>query len=126
MNHEVAENRYLDDQAGGNTGMDQIADEYDYDSGNDLSRTEPAAGQDMDAIRAQIEKEILFQVQGVGSVKTIGGIEVYVKSQYCEESLRELIKHLKNDNAKEPLIKHTLTKWQFLIKDCLPLLVMHA
>ena len=62
----------------------------------------------------------------MGGIKNVRGTDVYVKCEFCEESLRELLKHLKTDNATKPLIKHTLTKWQFLSKDCLPLLVMHT
>jgi hypothetical protein len=61
----------------------------------------------------------------VGSVKNIGGIDVYVKSEHCEESLRDIIKNLKQESPKLPLIKHILSKWQFLAKDLLPVLIFH-
>lgn len=43
------------------------------------------------------ENELLFWVQGVGSIKQVGGLDVYVKSEHCEESLKELFKYLKFD-----------------------------
>jgi hypothetical protein len=76
-------------------------------------------------VRSRLEKEILFQIQGVGAIKSIGGIDVYVKSEHCEESIRELIKHLKNESPKNPIIKHILGQWSFLQRDLLPLLIFH-
>lgn len=48
-----------------------------------------------------------------------------MKSEHCEESLRDLIKNLKQESPKLPLIKHILSKWQFLAKDLLPVLIFH-
>ena len=64
--------------------------------------------------RQRIEKEILFCVQGVGGIKSVGGMDVYVKNQYCEESIRDLIKLLKRENEKLPVVKHVLCTWKFL------------
>lgn len=44
------------------------------------------------------EAELLFWVQGVGSIKQVGGIDVFVKHEHCEESLKELFKYIKFDN----------------------------
>lgn len=65
-------------------------------------------------LRQRLEKEVLYQIQGVGSIKSIGGIDVYVKSEHCEESVRQLIKLLKGESTKNPIIKHILGKWGFL------------
>lgn len=60
------------------------------------------------------ENELLFWVQGVGSIKQVGGLDVYVKSEHCEESLKELFKYLKFDNQTEPFVRTTLGQWNFL------------
>ena len=46
-----------------------------------------------------MEKDIMFTVQGVGAVKNVAKIDVYVKHEHCEFSLKDLIKHLKNDST---------------------------
>ena len=48
-----------------------------------------------------------------------------MKSEHCEVSLREIIKHIKSDSEKVPLVKNILGKWSFLQGDLLPLLVFH-
>lgn len=77
-----------------------IEDDYSNDGADILDQSQRHEPDQ----RAQIEKEILFQVQGCGSFKSVGGIDVFVKSQYCEDSIRELIKHRKNDNNTEPIV----------------------
>ena len=69
--------------------------------------------------------QLLFWTQGVGSTKQVGGIDVYVKHEHCEESLKELFKYLKFDSQREPYVRQTLGKWNFLSKDLLPLLIFH-
>ncbi len=61
----------------------------------------------------------------MGSVKNVAKIDVYVKDEHCEVSLREIIKHLKSESLKRPIVKSTLGKWSFLQSDLLPLLVFH-
>jgi hypothetical protein len=55
--------------------------------------------------RSNIEKHVLYSTQGVGQIKSIGGIDVYVKSPHCEESIRSLIKALKGESPKTPIVK---------------------
>jgi len=61
----------------------------------------------------------------VGSIKQVGGLDVYVKHEHCEESLKELFKYLKFDSPKEPFVRTKLGSWNFLQKDLLPLLIFH-
>ena len=72
------------------------------------------------------ENELLFWVQGVGNIKQVGGIDVYVKHEHCEESLKELQKYIKFDRQREPFVRQTLGRWNFLQKDLLPLLIFHT
>ena len=51
------------------------------------------------------EGELLFWVQGVGSFKQVGGLDVYVKHEHCEESLKELFKYVKVDSQREPFVR---------------------
>ena len=55
--------------------------------------------------KSKKEGELLFWVQGVGSIKQVGGIDVYVKHEHCEESLKELFKYLKFDSQREPFVR---------------------
>ena len=75
--------------------------------------------------KAKKESELLFWVQGVGSIKQVGGLDVYVKHEHSEESLKELFKYLKFDSQREPFVRVTLGQWNFLQKDLLPLLIFH-
>jgi hypothetical protein len=47
------------------------------------------------------------------------GEEVYVPSDCCEESLREIIKEIKNDPDDHPFVRLLLAEWQVLNKDLL-------
>lgn len=67
--------------------------------------------------------ELLFCVQGVGSVKDVKGIEIFVKNKYCEESLKDIHKFLRNENPLKPIIRRELAKWNFIEESLLPLLV---
>jgi hypothetical protein len=64
--------------------------------------------------KSKKESELLFWVQGVGSIKQVGGLDVYVKHEHCEESLKELFKYLKFDSPKEPFVRTKLGSWNFL------------
>ena len=75
--------------------------------------------------KAKMESELLFWTQGVGSIKQVGGKDIYVKSNDCEESLKALINQLKRDNPRAPYARTKLGEWGFLDKDLLPLVVFH-
>lgn len=53
-------------------------------------------------------------IQGVGSVKNVAKVDVYVKHEDCEYNLKELIKLVKNESLLRPLVKKVLGKWSFL------------
>lgn len=73
----------------------------------------------------QLENEILFYAQGVGNIKKVGEFDVYVKNEHCEESIRDLIKAIKQENAKLPVTRQTLGKWNFLQQHLIPILIFH-
>ena len=49
--------------------------------------------------KSEAEKEILFWVQGIGTIKKIGGSDVFVKREGCEDCLQSLIKLVKSDSS---------------------------
>ena len=67
--------------------------------------------------------ELLFWVQEVGTVKKAEGQELFIKSEYCEQSLRDISKFLRTDDPKNPIMRRELGKWNFLPDSLLPLLV---
>jgi hypothetical protein len=75
--------------------------------------------------RKTIEQELLFLTQGVGSIKSVQGHDIYVKHAQCEYSLKDIYKQLKTESEKFPIVKLTLGDWQFLQKDLIPLLIFH-
>jgi hypothetical protein len=72
-----------------------------------------------------IHQQMLFNIQGVGSIKNIQGYDVYVKHPQCEHSLTDIYRCLKTDYAGYPIIKLTLADWRFLQNDLIPLLIFH-
>jgi hypothetical protein len=105
-------------------GAAKFADDECEDQGHDCDEPEFAEVEHLE-MNNQLEREIFFQTKGVGSVKSIGGVDVYVKSEHCESSLKQLIKHLRTDSPKFPIIKEILGKWSFIQTDLLQLLVFH-
>ena len=49
--------------------------------------------------KREAEKEILFWVQGIGTIKKIGGSDVFVKREGREDCLQSLIKLVKSDSS---------------------------
>ena len=68
---------------------------------------------DPETIQRQ-QNDILYSIQGVGSIQNINNYDVYVKSKYCEASLKEISRYLKLDNESHPTSKLILGEWKFL------------
>lgn len=64
-------------------------------------------------------------MQGVGNIKEVGGFDVYVKNEHCEESIKDLIKTIKHENPRLAVVKETLGKWNFLQQHLMPILIFH-
>lgn len=73
----------------------------------------------------KVHDDILYWAQGVGSIKNIDGYDVYVKSEFCEDSLKQIQKHLKMDGQSYPIVRHFLGDWRFFQSDLLNLLIFH-
>jgi hypothetical protein len=67
--------------------------------------------------------ELLFCVQGVGSIKNINGLDVFVKDEYCEQSLKDISRFLRADSSKNPTIKKELGRWSFLEESLIPIFI---
>lgn len=71
----------------------------------------------------QFQNDLLFSVQGLGGIKEINNLEIYVKNAHCEESLKELIRILKKDDPDNPFARIELSKWNILVSDLIPLIL---
>lgn len=49
--------------------------------------------------------ELLFCVQGVGSIKNINDFDVYLKHDHCEDSLKDILSSIRKDGSKYPIVK---------------------
>lgn len=61
--------------------------------------------------------DLLFAVQGLGSVKIVRGIEIYVKGPHCEESIKDLIRICRRDDPDDPLARRKLAGWKTFEND---------
>jgi len=75
---------------------DEISEQNHFVDRDALPNDEPERMTDQE--KQKKEAELLFWVQGVGSIKQVGGIDVFVKHEHCEESLKELFKYIKFDS----------------------------
>ena len=71
----------------------------------------------------QFQNDLLFAVQGLGGVKKFNELEIYIKNNHCEESLKELIRILKKDEPDHPFARLELSKWNILVSDLIPLIL---
>ena len=130
---QQTQNIYIDDDA--DEDGPNPAEDFDAPDPNDFEEPPVHEENSMDFKTAEemrklkifnAEKDILFIIQGVGSVKNVQSLDVYVKDEHCESSLKDLIRQIKLDNPKWPIAKQILGKWSFLQRDLLPLLIFHA
>ena len=99
----------------------------DLENFDDIDINEDEGNRNLGEINEEeMRGEIIFCIQGVGSVKNIDNMDVYIKGQFCEEALRDLHKYIRRDNPELCLIRSELAQWNFLLKDLLPLLVSQA
>lgn len=61
----------------------------------------------------------------MGQIKKVNGYDVYVKSEHCEDSLKDIINHLKTDANDHPNVRFILGEWRFLEEDLINLLIFH-
>jgi len=66
------------------------------------------------------EYELLFCVQGIG--KQING-KAYEKHQFCEPSLRDIHRFLRNDDSENPQMKYLILNWKTAETDIIPLML---
>jgi len=73
----------------------------------------------------KLQNDILFEVQGVGQIKNINGYDVYVKSEQCDDCLKNIFRFLQRDGNTFPLVRLTLGEWGFLKNDLIPIMIFH-
>ena len=81
--------------------------------------------QEREKQKDRMQDELLFNIQGVGSIKKVNNYDVYVKNKDCYGSLQYLSKLIKNESDFDPWVKQILGEWTFLENDLIPLLVFH-
>ncbi len=67
------------------------------------------------------EYELLFCVQGIG--KKIDNGKSYEKHQFCEPSLRDIHRFLRNDDSENPQMKYLILNWKTAEMDIIPLML---
>lgn len=102
----VQQNIYIED--GADEDGPNPAEDFDAPDPNEFdNELEPTHDKLLDAKKAKeelelnifnAEKDILFIIQGVGSVKNVQSLDVYVKDEHCESSLKDLIRQMKLDS----------------------------
>jgi len=125
---------YADDEddlpAPKRTNKDQAqADQgYNFEVDEDVADLDDMDKEDMQmskAEEARIQNSLLFSIQGVGSIQEIAEKKVWAKSDYCQESIKDIIKHIKGDSPVNPIVKLTLGRWNFVGEHLIPLLTLH-
>ena len=102
--------------------LQQITKDYSFDNEvDDLDKQLDISFNDGND--EKFKNELLFFVQGLGSVKEINGFDAYVKGPHCEESLIDIIKMCKKDDMDTPATRIELAKWNVLQNELLPLLI---
>jgi len=75
--------------------------------------------------QASLQNELLFVVQGLGSIEFVDGYDRYVKKPECEESLKDLVKMIKRDGNLNPFVRQTLASWGTFEQELIPLAVIY-
>jgi len=69
--------------------------------------------------------DLIFLVQSLGCTKYVGNVETYIKNEESIEFLKELYKHLRNENPDSTLKRLELGEWNIVESDLLKLLVSY-
>jgi hypothetical protein len=99
--------------------------DFEYDELKDADNMSELGGDIDKEEERRIQQELLFFLQGVGSIKKVNDYDVYVKHAQCEHSLTDVYRRLKNESNIYPIVKLTLGEWRFLQNDLIPLLIFH-
>lgn len=108
---------------------DDVNEDFQGDYGDkddDDAGWDPAVdAAEIDKARHRLQDDVLFNIQGVGSIKKINGYDFYVKNKDCVTSLNYLYRSIKNESVFDPWVKEILGSWKFLQNDLIPLLIFH-
>ena len=124
MDDDNSENDEENEMSGLMEGNAKIQRDYNFEL--DLDNDDNFGPTKMDDEElCRFKKQLLYEVQGLGSIKNVNGYDMYVKSAFCEESLRKLVNILKTDSPSFPYARVSLGEWRILQNDLLPLLIFH-
>ena len=68
--------------------------------------------------------ELLFCAQGIGNF-TDKKNNIYEKDEYCEPSLRDIHRFLRNDDKENPIYKFSILNWNIAESDVIPCLMAY-
>jgi hypothetical protein len=78
----------------------------------------------------ELKNKIIFSIQGLGGVRTIKHrdriLEAYIKGPHCEESVKDLVKFIRQDVPSNPRSRLILSNYNIVESDLLQLLVLHV
>ena len=128
--NNAGQDEQIVDQGEGDLGaVDDIGGDWN-DEDDDFGEKDDAQEEYYNAKEAKefkdkLQDDLLFNIQGVGTIKKINGYDVFVKNKDCETSLNYLYRSIKNENEFEPWVKQILGQWKFLQNHLIPLLIIH-
>lgn len=86
--------------------------------------------QDNEFEERDLRSKVLFAMQGLGGIRNIKKdgkqIEAYIKGDYCEESIKDLVKYMRKDSAENPKVCLILSQFNIIESDLIKILVLHA
>jgi hypothetical protein len=93
----------------------------DLEIQHDIDEIEDSIDKPID--KEQLSGSLLFATQGLGNIKKLGEIDVFIKGPHCQQCLKDLHRLLRKDIPEKPFVRLLLGKWNTLVNEILPLLV---
>ena len=65
-------------------------------------------------------------MQGLGGIRSVNdnGLMAYIKGPHCEESIKDLVKHIKADSPVNPKAKLIMADYNLFESDLIDLLIL--
>jgi hypothetical protein len=78
----------------------------------------------------ELKNKIIFSMQGLGGVRTIKRqdrvLEAYIKGPHCEESVKDLVKFIRQDVPSNPKARLIMSEYNVVESDLLELLILQV
>ena len=116
-------NEYISNEASDSEGpaIDKQAQEIRF---NQADIGELLEDEENDQINNDKLNELLFCAQGIGNF-TDKKNNIYEKDEYCEPSLRDIHRFLRNDDKENPIYKYSILNWNIAESDVIPCLLAY-